>query len=284
MAPSPFIFRFIVLLLGPLLFAQVCLAEKPQLMLAAKWPVGADPTGWWMSEKFDGIRGYWDGKQMLTRGGKPVALPPDWAKKMPDFALDGELWAGRGRFSETSATVRDGVPGEGWHNIHYLIFDAPGTPGPFEKRLERVDQWLSKHPAPQIRLIEQHRCRDAAHLQQFLDEVEAKGGEGVILRAAGSDYTQGRSKDLCKLKRFDDDEAVVVGYKPGEGKYANLVGALLVRLPDGRRFAVGSGLSDEERRQPPPVGSTITFKYQGWTKNGKPRFPVYWRIRQQVGH
>jgi DNA ligase-1 len=256
------------------------LAETPQLMLATVWDKGADPAGWWMSEKYDGVRGYWNGKRMLSRGGEPIALPEAFRAALPPFAVDGELWAGRGRFADTLSTVRDSKPGTGWDDIRYLIFDAPGQDGPFEARMAVVERWLAQQPPSPIELAEQIRCSGREHLERVLDTIEAKGGEGVMLRAAVSPYQPGRSVHLRKYKRFDDAEAKVVGYNPGKGKYAGVVGSLLVELVDGTRFAVGSGLSDEERREPPPLGSTITFKHHGWTRHGKPRFPVFWRIRK----
>jgi len=269
------------------LFAGVVLAvslpavarEAPQLILATVWEEGADPTGWWLSEKYDGIRGYWDGQRMWSRGGKAIQVPEALRAALPPFPLDGELWAGRGRFDEVAATVRDAEPGPGWSAIRYMIFDAPEMPGGFEARIGAVEAWLARHPAPQIAVAPQIRCMGTAHLRRFLAEVEAQGGEGVMLRAAGSPYEPGRSRHLRKLKSFDDAEARVVGYNPGEGKYRGMVGSLLVELPDATRFSVGSGLSDEQRRNPPPIGSTITFKHQGWTREGKPRFPVFWRVR-----
>jgi DNA ligase-1 len=256
------------------------LAEPPRLMLATVWQPGDDPAGWWLSEKYDGVRGYWDGARMLTRGGEVIGLPGEFRAALPPFAVDGELWAGRGRFSATQATVLDREPGPGWEEIRYLIFDAPAQAGPFEARLEVVERWLTQRPPSPIGLATQTRCTGRTHLERVLDAIEAKGGEGVMLRAAGSPYEPDRSTYLRKYKRFDDTEARVVGYRPGKGKYTGLVGSLKVELPDGIRFAVGSGLSDAQRRDPPPIGSTITFKHHGWTRHGKPRFPVFWRIRK----
>lgn len=254
--------------------------DEPQVMLATVWHSDDDPTGWWLSEKYDGVRGYWDGSRMLTRGGESLALPATFRAALPPFPVDGELWAGRGRFAETLATVRDSKPGPGWRDVRYLIFDAPEWRGAFAARLDAITSWLQEHPTSTVSVAPQIRCRGRAHLDSFLAEVEAKGGEGVMLRAADSPYQHGRSPYLRKYKSFDDTEATVVGYNPGRGKYRGLVGSLRVELPDGTRFSVGSGLTDRQRRQPPPVGSTITFKHHGWTRYGKPRFPVFWRIRK----
>ncbi len=263
--------------------AVVCGADAPPLTLAKRWHEGIDPTGWWMSEKYDGIRGYWDGERMWSRQGQPIAIPETLRGQLPPFALDGELWSGRGRFEITSAIVRDTVPGPQWSTIRYMVFEAPGQPGPFETRLAAVRTWLAAHPSAVVQLVEQRRCAGTAQLQEFLHQVESKGGEGVVLHAAGAPYVAGRSDYLLKVKSFEDTEARVVGYNPGTGKYVGLVGSLQVVLPDGTQFALGAGLSEQERRDPPPIGSTVTFKYQGWTANGKPRFPVYWRVRELPG-
>lgn len=256
------------------------LAGPPPLMLATAWQKGDDPTGWWLSEKYDGMRGYWDGTRMWTRGGGVIALPDDFRAALPPFAVDGELWAGRGRFAETVSAVRTSEPGPGWRDIRYLIFDAPLHHGPFEARIDVVERWLAQRPPSPVGLATQTRCTGREHLERVLDEIEARGGEGVMLRGAGSPYEPGRGTHLRKYKRFDDAEAKVVGYKPGRGKYAGLVGSLQVELPDGTRFFVGSGLNDAERRDPPTIGSTITFRHHGWTRHGKPRFPTYWRVRE----
>ncbi len=265
-----------------LLLAAVAVraAEAPPLMLPLRWEPNADPTGWWISEKYDGMRGYWDGTRMLTRQGEPIAIPDTLRAALPAFPLDGELWGGRGRFAATMAAVRDSRPGPGWSTIRYMVFDAPAATGPFEARIAAVTAWLQVHPSGLIHVIEQRRCEGKVQLAAFLHAVEAQGGEGVVLRAPASPYVAGRSELMRKYKSFEDTEATVLGYNPGKGKYAGMVGSLRVELPNGTRFAVGSGLSDEERRTPPPVGSVITFKYQGWTAHGKPRFPVYWRVRE----
>ena len=100
-----------------------------------------------------------------------------------------------------------------------------------------------------------------------------------MLRQPGSVYEAGRSSTLLKVKHFHDAEARVVGYVPGAGKHKGRTGSLEVQLPDGVRFAVGTGLSDAERTSPPPVGSTIGFRYQELSDGGVPRFPSYLGLR-----
>jgi len=256
--------------------------EKAPVMLAHTWEPHIDIRGWWMSEKLDGIRGYWTGSQLISRSGEAFVTPPWFTRNFPSVPLDGELWSGRQTFSDISSIVRHQTPGDAWKTVRYMIFDAPQAKGGFESRLDFARQWFQHHPNPQVTIIEQERCQDEAHLRRKLADIEALGGEGLILRKPQSPYTVGRSHDLLKVKSFQDAEAVVIEHQPGTGKHAGRLGALLVELPNGVRFSIGTGFSDAERENPPPVGATITFKYQGYTNSGIPRFASYLRVRDKL--
>lgn len=269
----------IILLLG----AVIAHAEPaaPPVMLAHTWTPQMDIRGWWMSEKLDGIRGYWTGRELVSRSGHVFAVPPVFTANFPAVPLDGELWIGRQKFAEIAGIVRRQQPGPAWERVRYLIFDAPQADGGFEQRLDFARQWFRQHPNPHVAIVPHEICRDASQLQHKLDAIEALGGEGLILRRPQSPYTVGRSYDLLKVKRFQDAEAVVVQHLPGAGRHAGRLGALRVELPNGVRFAIGTGFTDAERDKPPPIGSTITFKYQGLTAAGKPRFATFLRVREK---
>jgi DNA ligase-1 len=85
-----------------------------------------------------------------------------------------------------------------------------------------------------------------------------------------------------KLKTYEDAEAVVIAHLPGKGKYQGMMGALLVEMPDQRRFKIGTGFSDAQRADPPPIGSTITYKYFGKTSTQLPRFASFLRVRNEL--
>ena len=102
----------------------------------------------------------------------------------------------------------------------------------------------------------------------------------LMLHRADAPSVSGRSDALLKRTPWQDAEAVIVDHLPGNGKYQGMTGALLMEMPDGKRFRIGSGLSDAQRRQPPPLGTRITYRYQHLTKNGLPRFPRYLRVRE----
>jgi DNA ligase-1 len=101
-----------------------------------------------------------------------------------------------------------------------------------------------------------------------------------MLHRADSQYATGRSAALLKLTPWQDAEARVVAHLPGKGKYAGMLGALQVQMPDGRRFALGSGFTDAERRNPPLLGTQVTYRYRELTRHGIPRFARFLRVRE----
>jgi DNA ligase-1 len=251
----------------------------PPLLLAESWDSAADPVGWWMSEKLDGVRAFWTGERFLSRLGN-VLHAPDWfTVGLPPLPLDGEFWIDRKAFQRTSGIVRRQDKTDLWTQVRFLIFDAPEECGSFEHRLRAVERVVKANQPPYARAHEHVECADADHLRRELARVEALGGEGLMLRQPGSLYEAGRSVTLRKVKSFSDAEARVVGHEPGRGRHKGRLGALLVELENGTRFAVGTGLSDAERASPPPIGSSITFRYQELTDGGVPRFPSYVGIR-----
>jgi DNA ligase-1 len=251
----------------------------PPLLLAASWDNTTDLSGWWMSEKLDGVRAYWDGKQFLSRQGNLYHAPDWFVEGLPDTPLDGELWIDRRKFQRTVGIVRRQDKPDLWTEVRFLVFDAPAATGAFEDRLALVRDALAARTAKFAEPLAHALCRDVEHLRAELARVEALGGEGLMLRQPGSHYEAGRSATLLKVKRFHDAEAVVIGHLAGAGKHKGRLGALRARLPDGTEFAIGTGLSDRQRGNPPPVGATVTFRYQELSDAGVPRFPSYVGVR-----
>ena len=251
---------------------------EPPILLAHSWDKVSDLSGWWMSEKLDGVRAYWDGQRLLSRKGNPFVAPEWFIEGLPPHPLDGELWSGRRMFQRTVSIVRRQDASPEWRHIRYLVFDAPGLPQGFEERLEQCRAWLGQLPE-RFQVHHHQLCRGTDHLRAELARVEQEGGEGLMLRRPGSLYEVGRSWSLLKVKSFLDAEATVIGHQAGEGRHRGRLGALLVQLPDGTRFSVGSGFSDAERESPPPLGSPITFRYQELSNAGVPRFPTYVGVR-----
>ncbi|ATE59228.1 DNA ligase [Thauera sinica] len=256
--------------------------DPPALMLAQRWHDALDPADYWVSEKLDGVRAHWDGRRLRFRSG--LAIPaPDWfVAALPPRPLDGELWLGRGRFEALSGIVRRESPVDAqWRSVRYMVFDLPGDPGTFTERVQRIGALVAgaQSRAPWLQAVRQFRVRDRVELAQRLEMVVAGGGEGLMLHRADAPWAPGRGEALRKLTPWLDAEARVVAHVPGKGRLAGMVGALEVERADGRRFRIGSGLTDADRRNPPRIGAEVTYRYRELTGQGLPRFPRFLRER-----
>lgn len=254
----------------------------PPVELVDVYHGGVDLSRYWVSEKFDGVRGYWDGHHLLTREGTVIRVPAWFTRHWPDSPMDGELWAGYGRFERASAIVRSAGPDDpAWHEISYRIFDLPAQAGDFDARVPAIRRIVAAIGDPWVVAIRQFRVANTAQLHAALQRVLDKRGEGLVLHRGDLPYRAGRGVGLLKLKPYEDAEARVVAIKPGQGRLAGMMGSIEVRTPDGRRFAIGSGFSDEDRANPPPLGSWITYRFNGRTNTGLPRFARFLRRRPE---
>lgn len=257
-------------------------ADKPALWLAQSYPGGLDLSQYWVSEKYDGVRGYWDGQALWTRQGEPINAPAWFSAGWPTTPIEGELWAGRGQFAQAQSTTRKQQPIDAeWRQMRFMLFDAPAAPGSFDARLPAVEKFARATRQPWVQAAPQWKEPDEAALLRRMQQIVKQGGEGLVLHKASAPYRSGRGDDVLKLKPQEDAEAQVIGYLPGKGKYEGLTGALLVRTPAGLQFKLGSGLKDADRRNPPPIGSWVTYRYRGLHASGLPRFATYWRVREE---
>jgi len=262
--------RLLLLLLVPLLL----FGAKPELLLLKVYK-DQNITGWVMSEKLDGIRAYWDGKNLISRGGKIIHAPKYFTKDYPPFSIDGELWSKRGDFENISSIVRDKIPSKKWHQIKHYIFEVPNAKGGLFMRLKKAKPYAGKY----IQIITQKYIKNKDDLQKFLKSVEKLGGEGVVVRDPNAEYINKRTSKALKVKSFYDTECEVTKIFKGKGKYKNIMGSVECKLLNGTIFKIGSGFSDKERKNPPKVGDIVTFKYKEMTKYDKPRFPIFLRVR-----
>lgn len=273
---------------GPARAAALAAARRegirpPSLLLARAYGDHIDPALCLVSEKYDGVRAFWDGHVLRHRSGRTVAAPLWFIERFPREALDGELWFGRGRFDAVSAAVRKDRPDDAqWRQVRYMVFELPGASGSFAERACAIERLVERTGWPQLCAVAQTRVADRAALGRRLDETVALGGEGLMLHLASAEYGAGRSDVLTKLKPYLDAEATVVGYRRGKGKYDGDAGALQVRTPEGRRFFIGAGLPDALRRTPAPLGSLVTYRYHDLTETGLPRFASFLRVHEAL--
>uniref|UniRef100_UPI0040479F16 DNA ligase n=1 Tax=Aliarcobacter sp. TaxID=2321116 RepID=UPI0040479F16 len=232
---------------------------------------------WYMSEKLDGIRAYWNGKYFLSKNGNIINAPKWFTKKFPKFELDGELWTKRNDFENIQNIVLDKIPSEKWSQITYNVFEVPNTKGNFDLRLKRIKDFLKTEPNKFINVIPQIKCQNQKHLESYLDELIEKKAEGVMLKNPKLEYFTGRNENILKVKKFYDDEGVVIGLNYENKKFKSLI----LKLKNGVIFNLGGGFTNKERKNPPKIGDIVTFKYYSLTKNNKPKFASYLRIRKK---
>ena len=262
---------------------------KPALMLAKVYHPGVVLKDYWVSEKYDGVRGFWDGEKLLTRGGELIAAPAWFTAGWPKTPMDGELWAGRGQFSTAVSVVRQQSPKPAndadWRGMRFMVFDLPAQPGPFTGRISAVNAMVAQINQPWVVAVAQYRLADNAALQAQLKKTVKLGGEGLMLHRGDSLYKGVRNDDLLKVKTHEDAEARVLALIPGKGKYAGQLGALLVEMPgvNGKpplRFKLGTGFTDAQRQNPPAVGTQVTYRFRGLNDSGVPRFASFTRVRE----
>ena len=258
---------------------------------------GQNVGGWLASEKLDGVRAYWDGRNLLSRNGKILAVPEGWSAHFPPFALDGELYTSRGEFEKIQSIVMDKTPNvTAWSEVKFYVFDVPEAGGGLLERLSELEKFILQNPqaGQNLKIIKQVKVKDNAEFEAFAKHIIAKGGEGAVVREPNAPYERKRSKNALKYKKFKDAECEVTAINAGTGKYAGLMGSVTCKAigneglnssfgekaKDGVKFKVGSGFSDRDRANPPKIGSIITYKYQNLTAKGLPRFPVFLRVRE----
>jgi len=250
-------------------------ADKPELFLLKKYQKNSNISNWYMSEKLDGVRAYWDGEKLISRNGKIFSAPKFFTSQFPKMELDGELWSKRGDFSTIASIVNSKKEFSRWKNLTYNIFEVPNAKGNLFQRFTSLQE--SKY----LKIVKQIKIKDRESLNKFLKSVESKGGEGVVLRDASLLYYTGRTKNALKMKSYIDSECKVIAYTKGKGKFETSFGALMCKLKNSSIIKIGSGFTTLERAKPPKIGAIITFKYYGLTSKGNPRFPVYLRERKR---
>lgn len=318
-----------------------------------------DLTGWFLSEKLDGVRCFWDGgisigkpkkeipwanlskntehvcTGLWSRYGNIIHVPKDWTKGLPSIPLDGEIYSHDLAFrQQLMSIVKRYVPNkENWDKVTFNAFDKPpltrvfmsrdidvpnfkktfndilGTffPGvnvfsPVQSFGEIVEQLKGfRDFSDTLKIVEQIKLKNTEEAFEHFYSIIAKGGEGVIVRDPESTWTPQRTRFGLKIKECHDAEGVVIGYIAGKGKLLGKVGAFIVQS-NNTIFEL-SGFTDLERaltsedwaiehpgeRIPKeiaqgaifPIGTTITYKYRGLSKDGVPQEARYWRKRTE---
>ncbi len=256
-------------------------AEVPKLFLLKNYTQDRDVRGWVMSEKLDGVRAFWDGNKLISRNGKVFTPPPSFTAGFPPFAIDGELWSRRGGFEEVVSIINTKQTHTGWEELSLNVFEVPRQRGGLFERLSVLENYLLLHPTSRIKIVKQTVIKEQEEIKVYLEEVMAKGGEGLVLRDPLTPYYSGRTGDALKYKSFIDAECRVLSIIEGKGKFENDMGAITCDY-QGKSIKIGSGFSTQQRRSPPAIGTMVSFKYYGLTHLGNPKYPVFLRIRSDA--
>ncbi|GEB69525.1 DNA ligase 1 [Pseudoalteromonas carrageenovora] len=276
--------KYLLILLS-VVFTHAIYALQPDVLLAKVYDESkhGNIENYLVSEKFDGVRAIWTGDKFVTRKGNAINAPSWFTEALPQVWLDGELWIKRNNFARVSGIVRTKIPNNhDWQSVAYQVFDMPDPSIPFSTRYQNYSQLVEKLNLPHIKAVKQHSFNSLQSLTSYFKGLTTQGAEGVMLHLASAKYKSGRSDALLKLKPYLDAEAVVIEHLPGKGKYQGMLGAIKVKTSDGQEFKIGTGFSDVQRKSPPLIGSTVTYRYHGLTKNGLPRFASFLRVREPL--
>jgi DNA ligase-1 len=165
------------------------ITEK-DMMRGTDWFGQVNPLGWWASEKFNGVRAYWDGAALWTRSGHEI-ISPLTADLPRGVHLDGELWAGYGKFSQVSKLVRHGGD---WTGTQYIVFDAPQAEGTWRQRLVAAE-------VTRVTCVEAWEITTLEKFSELYQSILIRGGEGLVLRSVTErGYRPGLSNNFLKVK------------------------------------------------------------------------------------
>jgi len=269
--------------------AMLACSTIPDITEDVTYPVIASP-------KLDGIRCVMANGLAMSRTMKriPNKFIQRALQQLQIHGLDGELMVD-GEFEQVSSVIMsESHPDQ--HKFYYNVFDSfhNGT-DPFKTRQASAKHIVQTLNNVHVKLVEQVWIRCADELMQYWDECVHHGYEGVIIRDPNGPYKQGRSTMnqgwMLKLKKFDDSEGLVIGFEEllhnddtSSNKKENMIpgdtlGALEV-FWNGKTFKVGSGFDTQQRdeiwqNREHYRDRHITFKHQGVTKYGIPRFPTF---------
>lgn len=273
--------------------SEICIRAKKYLDHLGKPIINLGPR-WVMSEKYDGQRAIWTGTDLISRNGNRIEIP-DWFREillLSPYKLDGELYFGRGTFNLTGLFRSANITDKLWDRVKYLVFDVPDTTlnCGLTERLDLAKEAVSlmerRSPSLPVEVVKYIPVRSREHIDLFFKEITDAGGEGLVLRNSVTRYEFGQSSNFLKYKPHCDSEAEIIGYNPGKGKYAGMLGSFLVRMVENPRITFSvSGITDQVRRnykESHPIGTIITVNYTEVSKSGKPRFPQYKGIRTDI--
>lgn len=241
--------------------------------------------------------------KLFSRTQKPINTVPHIVKFLEEafvgqnLVLDGELY--NHEFKKDFDSLISILKRDSLHPEHtkaqYHIYDMPSAVGGFDDRFKELHDLPTNtvksfdHANWPVRIVETVQANDMDHLSQIMSEFIELGYEGAMYRNPDSPYEGKRSSGLLKMKTFKDEEFKIVDVEEGSGKLMGKAGAIwcVTNDPESRKpFKAkmkGSldSLTDYLINKQKYIGRMLTVKYQDYTPDGIPRFPVGMRVREE---
>eukprot|EP00026_Physarum_polycephalum_P002883 Phypoly_transcript_02892.p1 GENE.Phypoly_transcript_02892~~Phypoly_transcript_02892.p1 ORF type:complete len:806 (+),score=69.97 Phypoly_transcript_02892:73-2490(+) len=257
-------------------FQSTSIQGVGELMYAsfASDPAVTLQSDWWLGEKYDGIRCCWipETRKVYSRFNNEITMLPSFLANVPLVSIDGELWSGRGSYSQVYKLIKKSLLN--WAFLRITAFDYPQESTqklPFEERYERLLVATCAN-SPCAIVVARFFWEKEVDIKWLAQLVLEHAGEGLIMRQVGSFYEHGRSLSLLKFKGdIGDSEGVVVALKPN---FVHL------QLPSGKMVAVPSENVEISNLA---VGSVVTFSYETDTHHPEGLInPTIKRIRHDI--
>ncbi|KAM3132948.1 hypothetical protein pb186bvf_014944 [Paramecium bursaria] len=240
------------------------------------WDDQQDPTGYYMSEKIDGVRIMWTGCEMMTKTNHSVDFPTYFVEGWPTTYLDGMLWIGRNCFSQLTNSLRkrQADPAQ-WRNIKFIVFDAPMLNQPYHQRYKLVKKVLEKIKNTNLVFMPQVFCQGWDHLNIEMQYIQELQSRGIILRDPNSIYEPKKSQKFFKIRSYMEDQATVTGV-PDETKSPNNpnFGEIYAKNQDGVQFKIDM----TGKKKILNIGDVIIYQFYGKNHSNRPRFPSFVKL------
>lgn len=273
-------------------------------MLATVWskvkPESIDWANCFGQYKLDGHRAMYKDGVLYSRQGKEINLPHikdqlDALENKLGYALhlDGELYCHGIPLQQIGSLVKR--PREESEQLVYHVYDCV-APTNYEHRLEMLKDYLSSEDIDGsfIRLLNTVKINSVAEAQQLQADAVAEGYEGAILRHGTAGYEDDkRSRNLLKLKDYQDAEFTIVGVTKGTPRYLEAedrwleVAVWQLVTEDGKQFEATApgGMYEKDQwwqRRDEVIGKTATIKFFDLSDDGIPLQPVALRLREDI--
>jgi DNA ligase 1 len=235
--------------------------------------------------KFDGIRALIfkekDKQEVLTRYAHSILFEEF---DIIEGVYDTEVWKPGKNFDTASGEIRKGdLSGVSVEVFDYLTWEEwKKRKSPTQK--ERRERLEKIKLVPPLVLVDAWVAKDIDEVEKYYKIAVEEGAEGIMIKEFEATYYWERGGGWYKYKKIEYEDAEVIDFEEGTGRLEGSLGALVVRLKDGRITKVGTGWTDEERKEiwknkSKYIGKWLELAFQEKAKEAvrMPRF-IRWKL------